>query len=735
MFACVLFPCALTDRTAAAADSQSADPEAALFVDSPGDLDNGHPHLFMHGYGVDNVWWDKVASDPGYQEIWGRIADRAGTGNRFTILNAAFAYTLSKQDKFGDLCKRVVTGLKVPRGKENSYKRCIGPAAYAAAFDAVADGKDSRGNPWLTTDQRSAALKLIADTLRDCAGPNGDDTYGEWEYKTTHNFFASAFSNQAAMAYVLRGEPGYEALARTAIEGVKKYHNWRTNGIGREVGEWRKWKGPLTGDGFPFEGPQYGGYIAVRGMFARHFLEMNEYPNPPTVVDENLTGFFLDYNFAWMSILPPASNNFVKVIKTGRGYHGYLAGFRFSTAVNHAAGREVEARVARWFTDQMKRLRMGDSMNVPSLEFMWYRPGIEPLSPEEAGWPGYRHLDDSEFHVYRDSWKLADAGPGEIYVYFRNNAHHGHNYWDEKHSNGTSSPRTSQTSSHEAADNGHFCIYKSGSGYVMDFAGNEGSTTQHNCLTIDGKGIRMSGRPSTSDRGFNHPEFANLDVVGAVDSDYGHALDAIIGPAYELFDPADLDAYRRYFFVIRDPMYVIVVDDIEAGHTARFHGYKASNEAHYEMLYPEGAQLAGDRPMTFTTKSPQLMFLCHPSPSGVSIEKRYVSGDVLVKVGADSIVFNPDGSTYAHGKQRGNALLFAERPGGALIFKTSETQGSQYGLVCKTGKASMSVSGDEATLHVYGTGDHTVSVRSPRGDMSFTVEAGTTVARSLAPEE
>ncbi|MCH8218895.1 MAG: membrane dipeptidase, partial [Planctomycetes bacterium] len=95
----------------------------------------------MHGYGVDNGWWDKVASDPGYQEIWGRIADRAGTGNRFTILNAAFAYTLSKQDKFGDLCKRVVTGLKVPRGKENSYKRCIGPAAYAAAFDAVADGK------------------------------------------------------------------------------------------------------------------------------------------------------------------------------------------------------------------------------------------------------------------------------------------------------------------------------------------------------------------------------------------------------------------------------------------------------------------------------------------------------------------------------------------------------------------------------------------------------------------
>lgn len=47
----------------------------------------------------------------------------------------------------------------------------------------------------------------------------------------------------------------------------------------------------------------------------------------------------------------------------------------------------------------------------------------------------------------------------------------------------------------------------------------------------------------------------------------------------------------------------------------------------------------------------------------------------------------------------------------------------------------MSVSGDEATLHVYGTGDHTVSVRSPRGDMSFTVEAGTTVARSLVPEE
>ena len=153
------------------------------------------------------------------------------------------------------------------------------------------------------------------------------------------------------------------------------------------------------------------------------------------------------------------------------------------------------------------------------------------------------------------------------------------------------------------------------------------------------------------------------------------------------------------------------------------------------MLYPEGAQLAGDRPMTFTTKSPQLMFLCHPSPSGVAIEKRHVSGDVLVKVGADSIVFNPDGSTYAHGKQRGNALLFAERPGGALIFKTSQTLGSQYGLVCKTGKASMSVSGDEATIHVYGTGDHTVSVRSPSGDTSFTVEAGTTVARSLAPEE
>lgn len=702
-----------------------------MFEDTSADLGNTHPHLFMHGYGTTNGWWSKVSSNAGYQEIWNRITAATGdTTDEFEAINAAFAYTLSKQDAYGTLCKTLVTSLKIPPGKETDYRRCLGPAAYALAFDAIADGTNSSGTPWLTSTQRSAALNLIATTLIDLGGTNGDDMYGDWEYKSTHNFFQSAFSGLAACAYVLRGESGYEALSASAIAGVKRYHNWRVNGNCKDVSEWKLWQGPMTGDGFPFEGPQYGAYTFIRGMYARHIIEMNEYPNPPTVVDENLHGFFTNYSNAWMSLVPAGLNTWVKVIKSG-SEHGGTDGFRFCAALNWISGNETQARVSEWFAQWVGNAGIGDSMNAPSLEFMWYNQNVTPLSPVDAGLAPYMHLDDSELHVYRDSWDLTSAPAGEMYVYFRNNAHHGRNYWDEGQSDGTAGACTSQTSSHDSADNGNFCIYKKDTGYIINgYAAEEGNTNDHTCLQIDGQGIRMAGNPTIPDRGHMHPEFANLDCVGAVDSAYGHAIDAIIGPAYTVFDYTDLNAYRRYFFVIRDPMYVISIDDIEPGHTAKFIGQNTGSGELCDLLYPQGATFSGTRPLNYTTTSPHFAVLCHPTPAGVTVTKNYADGDLIAGIGSDTVVYNPDASTFTHGSISGNALLFAERTGGAIIFKATAASGTQYGVNCDV-LVNMSVSGNQASIYVYGQGMHTVTVTSPYGTDVFDIEAGKTVLKSL----
>jgi hypothetical protein len=174
----------------------------------------------------------------------------------------------------------------------------------------------------------------------------------------------------------------------------------------------------------------------------------------------------------------------------------------------------------------------------------------------------------------------------------------------------------------------------------------------------------------------------------------------------------------------------MVVDDLESGHTAKFHGYNADSSAHYEMLYPEGASLSGSRPMTYSTSSSQLMFLCHPSPSGVNISKSYSSGDVIADIGDDTVIYNPDGSSFNHSGISGNALLFAERSGGALIFKTTSATGSQYGISCNA-VVNISVSDDKASLYVYGTGTYQVTVTSPYGTDVFNIDAGEMVEKTL----
>ena len=703
-------------------------------ADTPNDLDDTHPRLLMHGYGTENGMWNLVQTDPGYAEIWGRVTSLAvkSNSNGYPLLAAAAAFIVSKNPTYGNICKNVVVA-----NSPGDPKTAVGPAAFALAYDAIVDDPCTA---WLTPAQKAAALSSMASIAS-----NTTPIPGDWGLKTTHNYYASYTANHAACTYNLRGESGYESTFATCRAAALEYHNRKVNGLcGAPITN----EGPRTSDGFPYEGPQYGTYQVIRGMISRHIIELNEYPNPPTVVDENLSGFYQNYNLAWMSICPPgaSNNNWVKVIKTS-SKHGILSGVHFASHANWAADNQTMARVGAWFFNELKLAGFTHDDDVPGFELMWYNPDITPLDPTSSGIPLYVHLNDSEFHMYRDTWNIDSPGSNYTYVYFRNSSHHGHTYWAEGHSDGTAGPCSSQTSSHESADNGHFCIWRNGA-YVMDYSIPEGDTNKHNCLLIDGNGIVMSGEPPPQDdRGYMHPQFADLDVIGEVDSDYGHALDAIIGPAYNepgstvLSDPF---SYHRYFFVIRDPMYVLAVDELESGHTVAFRCWanpsasKVSEDvftnanARYELLYPQSGftSAATGRPIVFTTGSPQVMFLCHPSRSGVTFSKSYPGGLAEVDVGEDKIIYNPSGLTYSQGDISGNAKLFAERAGGALIFMATEAAGSEYGVSCSAA-VNMSVSGNKASIYVYGSGTHTVTVTSPFGPDVFDIEAGQTVFKEL----
>ena len=258
----------------------------------------------------------------------------------------------------------------------------------------------------------------------------------------------------------------------------------------------------------------------------------------------------------------------------------------------------------------------------------------------------------------------------------------------------------------------------------------------------------MEGGGGHRKRGFNFPQLANTDVIGVVDSDYGHALDAIIGPAYggddDTYLLADPNSYHRYFFVIRDPMYVIAIDELEPGHTVRFHCYESptatkisealftNSKARYELLYPQSGFSSTENgdPIVFTTDSPQLMFLCHPNPSGMDFSKSYSGGLVTVDIGRDKVVYNPRGGTYTQGNISGDARLFAERTGGALIFKATNATGSQYSVSCDV-EVNVSISGNQASIYVYGIGAHTVTITSPYGTHVFSIDAGQTTSRLL----
>jgi hypothetical protein len=189
---------------------------------------------------------------------------------------------------------------------------------------------------------------------------------------------------------------------------------------------------------------------------------------------------------------------------------------------------------------------------------------------------------------------------------------------------------------------------------------------------------------------------------------------------------------------------VLAVDELESGHTVAFNCWanpsatKMSEDlflntnSRYELLYPQSGftSAATGRPIVFTTTSPKLMFLCHPSRSGVTFSKSYPGGLAEVNVGSDKIIYNPDGLTYSQGNISGNAKLFAERTGGALIFKATQAAGSQYGVSCAV-PVNMSVSGNEASIYVYGSGTYTVTVTSPFGPDIFDIEAGQTVLKEL----
>ncbi len=704
-------------------------------ADTPNDLDNIHPHLWCRGYGPDNGLWLKAQTT--HAEIWQRLSDTARTGswgglsrtNGQELMRSAMAFVISKNPGFGNHCQSAVRALN------GHYFTFTDPEmepfyAYCLAYDAIVDDPCTT---WLTPSEKAAALATMANVVSRL-----DDGGGGKRSQPTHNYMVLHAAMHAAGLYNLRGEPGYESIFNTARNYCLIYHNERVNGLCSAP---LTNNGPRPIDGFPYEGPQYGAYQASRSLIHRHILEMNEYPNPPTVPDENQSGFFQNYNLAWMAVALPGCSRWADVCYYSSS-HGMLQGVRYYSAINKANGDEIMAGVGEWFHNEILPGAVGGSSDHgwwQGWEMFWYDASIAPIHPDDAGIPLYIHLDDSEFHMYRDTWELYPAGSGDTYVYFRNSAHDGHNYWAEGYSGPSVPPDcTARTSSHDGGDNGHFGIYRNGSWLARNNIPYGGSN-QHNCLTIDGKLQIMKGDGST--RGWQVPALAGTDCIGAVDSDYGHALDAIIGTAY----PAGtVDNYHRYLFVIRDPMYVLVVDELEPGHTIAFNCYAesgaskqaeglyTSSRARYELMYPQSGftSSSGTAPIVLTTTSPQLMFLAHANPSGVSVTKSYSGGQMIATIGQDNIVYNPSGGTYSQGDISGNAKLFAERAGGALIFMATEAAGSEYGVSCSAA-VNMSVSGNKASIYVYGSGTYMVTVASPFGPDTFNIEAGQTVFKEL----
>ena len=730
------------------------------FPDTAADLDNLHPHLIMKGYGTENGLWAKAQTT--HSEIWARLTSTAPTGATFygisrnmTSQQSVIAYLISKINGYGQYCQDMVQSCMtynwIVGGDDAGIASMETFWGYCMAYDAIVDDPAHGGPTWLSSSDKSTVLANIAEFVQELNYETGDT----WRLRPTHNFMVCRAADHAAGLYNLRGEPGYESIFNTSREYDLIYHNERINGLCNNgvLGTIAPLSnnGPRPADGFPYEGPSYGAYQGSRALVHRYIMELNEYPNPATVLDENKSGFAQNFVLAWMAVAPPGLGEWADVAYNGD--HGVVQAMRFHSAINKAVGVSDTCKipagkmagVAEWFTRTLIPLPKGDpdAWWWQGFEYIWYDASIEPMTPAEAGLPLYIHLDDAEFHMYRSDWNLASNSG--TYVYTRNSGHDAHTYWSEKHS-GSDVPGNCQvqTSSHDGADNGHYGIYRAGD-WIAWNASPQGNTDMHNCLLIDGLGGAMDDI-----RGYQAYALANADCIGAVDSDYGNVLDEVLGGIYSTITTGN-DGYHRYLLVLRDPMYVLVADEVESGHSisSRFHSEPpltkvsdslyTSNLSRDELLYPaSGFTAVGLDPLSITTTNQRLLWMVHANPSGVSFSKSYPGNLCVATIGSDTVIYNPTGGTYSQSGISGNAKFFAQRTGGAIIVKATSATGSQYGASCAAA-VNLSVKGRKASIYVYGTGSQTVTVTSPYGTDTFAnVSAGQTVAkvltgRSVAP--
>jgi len=745
-----------------------------IIPDSPSDLTNVHPHLFMRGYGTDNGWADLMDSNspnysPGHVEIWGRLTARAKSGATFTtmtreegktLMATAMAYVISKDPNYGYYCQDAIVHFH--NGNYDDFKRDSTDFApemetftgYAMAFDAIADDLDPNGTPWLTPVQRQEAIDTIAATCELLFYEYGN---GSWRNRPTHNFMAMRSGALAVGLYCLRGTADYDGstiyadgknLFEYGRDYCLAYYMDRVNGICDKSVLENKGARPL--DAFPYEGGGYTAYQASRALVHSYVLQFNEYPNPATVLDENLSDYWQNFNLGYYSILVPETEDSNSVLSWDwanvcvyGNWHGVMQGLRYCSALNKAAGNMELAGFGEWFHQQILHSEeIGGGRDIgywQGFEYIFYDPNITPIHPDDIGWPPYQHLNDSEFHVYRNTWDMAGPDSDKTYIFFRNSAHDGHVYWEEEHAivDWNDLPQRDcilETSSHDGADNGHFLIYRNGyelCGTLQD----DGPSDRHNCLAIDGR-LQVFANLDDS-RGYEIPSLADTDCIGAVDSDYGHAIDAIVGPSYHHEDLAtpiltDPNSYHRYFFVMQDPMYIMVVDELESGHTIDFPVLAnptpnkisdtryTNGNAQYELLYPATVQPTttsfDNKFIVFTTDQPNMMFVCVPN-SSPSISSSLNGSITTATIGSDTIKYDTAGSNYK---------LFAESSGGALFFQATNVSGAQYGVSCSS-PVNMSISGKKASIYIYGTGTKTVTVTSPDGTDVWQLEAGKTI--------
>jgi len=730
--------------------------------DSAADLDNLHPHLVMKGYGTENGLWAKAQTT--HSEIWARLTSTAHTGATFygisrnmTSQQSAFAYLISKINGYGQYCQDMVhscmTYQWIQGGDDPGIASMETFWGYCIAYDAIIDDPAHGGPTWLSPSDKATILANIAAFVQTLNFAPGDT----WRLRPTHNFMVCRAGDHAAGVYCLRGEPGYESAFNTARDLDLVYHNERVNGLcdHGQVGVLAPLSnnGPRPADGFPYEGPSYGAYQGSRALIHRYIMETHEYPNPATVIDENKQGFTQNFVLAWMALSPPGLSEWADVAYNGD--HGVVQAMRYHAAINKAVGVSDTckipagkmARLAEWYTRTLIPLPKGDpdAWWWQGFEYIWYDASIQPMTPAEAGLPLYIHLDDTEFHMYRDNWNIGSPTANDTYVFFDNRGHDGHYYWSEKQS-GSDVPALCQvqTSSHDGADNGDYGVYRNGDWLVFN-SQPQGNTDTHNCLLIDGHGGCMDDV-----RGYEAYALATADCIGAVDSDYGHAIDAVMGGLYSTIT-SGLDGYHRYFFVIRNPMCVLVADEVEAGHSisSRFYSEPpltkvsdslyTTSESRNELLYPaSGFTAVGTDPLSITTTNQRLLWMVHSNPSGVTFSKSYPGSVCVATIGSNTVIYNPTGGTYNQSGISGNAKLFAQSTGGAIICKATSATGSQYGVSCSL-PVNLSVKGRKASICVYGTGNQTVTVTSPYGTDTFAnVPAGQTVAkvltgRSVAP--